>query len=178
MTSHKENFFLAAILLIFLEKRRQNKLEKIPQVYHQGTISNERMVSLMSSVLNRSLRPSLFIGTRPILNSIIAYFRPGPFNFNRRKEQLRMARDGAIVSLEWEFPDDIILCDNQINIINRNVVLILPGANTDASFGYIRSLMDSCTKNGWIAVCLNERGARDELTTPRFTNAAYTNDLR
>lgn len=60
----------------------------------------------------------------------------------------------------------------------RPIILLLHGINNDSSFGYIRSMMAECNKNGWIAVGMNMRGCDHNLHTPRGYNGAFTGDLR
>ena len=177
--------WMAALIIsagLLNESGKRRALTALPLVYHQNTEYNYRLQSLMSAVLLREYRPSLFIGTRSMLNSTVAYMKPGPVCPNRIREEVRMTRDGAIIALDWEFPRG---CSNaskdyiENGPISQSIVLILHGVNPDTSFGYMRSMMNSCTKNGWIAVGLNARGCGGiDLATPRFANLAYTNDLR
>jgi predicted alpha/beta-fold hydrolase len=58
--------------------------------------------------------------------------------------------------------------------------LILHGMNNDSSFGYVKSMMRTCTNRGWVAVGMNFRGCAHGLamSTPRGYSGAYTGDLR
>jgi predicted alpha/beta-fold hydrolase len=57
--------------------------------------------------------------------------------------------------------------------IDLPVVLILHGINNNASFGYVKSLMRTCTNRGWLAVGMNFRGCGGvPLATPRAYNGA------
>jgi len=108
-----------------------------------------------------------------------------------------MGADGALIVLDWEIPlDATINIDNNIsknnssdnniditkpNSITKPIILLLHGMNNDSTFGYIRSMMRTATRRGWIAVCMNLRG-QDGLhqvknTTPRGYNAGYTGDF-
>ena len=102
-----------------------------------------------------------------------------------------MSRDGAVIALDWEVPRvEVAAVNTNVNAnarrayiengpISESIVLILHGVNTDSSFGYIRSVMNTCTQNGFIAVGMNARGCGGvSLATPRLANSAYTNDLR
>ena len=169
------------------ESKRRDKLSTLPLVYHQDSERNHQLNSLMSAILLRKYRPSLFLGTRSMLNSSIAYMKPGPISHNRKREILTMSRDGASIALDWEYhcsqnssmDDNYLLGKTGGRPITENIVLILHGVNTDSSFGYIRSIMNSCTNNKWIAVGMNARSYGNiDMTTPRFMNSAYTNDLR
>lgn len=184
---------ISLIFLLHKEIKLQNALTSLPTVYLQDTEKNRQMQSLMSAVFLRYYKPSLFIGTRSSLNSFVAYAKPGPICPNRIREEIKMTRDGATIALDWEFPDgiaaagatttnnirDYIKGTSTYGPITESIVLILHGVNTDTSYGYMRSIMNSCTNNGWIAVGMNARGyGQIPVTTPRFANAAYTNDLR
>ncbi len=165
------------------ESKRRKSLTNLPQVFHQkDTKQNYEICSLMSSILLREYRPSAILGTRSALNSALAYMKPGPVNVHRTRENVRMTRDGAIIALDWEFPPSYHHAKNeymQSDSIHKPTVLVLHGTNTDTSFGYIRSMMNSCTERGWFAVGMNSRGCGGgKLATHRFSNAAYTNDLR
>ncbi len=165
------------------ESKRRNSLTKLPQVFHQpDTKQNYEICSLMSKILLREYRPSAILGTRGALNSALAYIKPGPIDVHRKRENVRMTRDGAMIALDWEFPSSYSHTNDefmQSDSIHKPIVLVLHGTNTDTSFGYVRSMMNSCTGRGWLAVGMNSRGCGgSELTTHRFSNAAYTNDLR
>jgi len=190
--------WIAGILfasLILNESKRRKSLTDIPLIYHQDTERNHRLHSLMSAIFLRKYKPSLFIGTRSMLNSVVAYAKPGPVAHNRMRETIAMSRDGATIALDWEFPTTYTTTtetESSSSIqhqhcyllgksrpIAENIVLILHGINTDSSFGYMRSIMNSCTNNNWIAVGMNARSYGNiDMTTPRFMNSAYTNDLR
>jgi predicted alpha/beta-fold hydrolase len=173
---------LLASLFLIIEKQKQRKLTQLPKVYHQNTLQNNEIVSLLSSVLLRKFRPSLFIGTRSMLNSLVALL-PVPPAKSRFREIITIGYDGAQIGLDWEFPNDYDLKNDKRSIvegpIRSPVVMILHGVNNDTSFGYIRKIMFNCTEKGYIAVGMNSRGSGGvELSTPRIHNAAYTNDLR
>lgn len=118
------------------------------------------------------------------MNSISGYAKVGPKNKNRIREILTMASDGARVALDWEFPYSVSQSDSNYNEEQRRavkgphnvpVVVLLHGINNSAEFGYIRSMMDSCIKRGWIALGMNMRGCGGvHLATPRGYNGAYT----
>jgi predicted alpha/beta-fold hydrolase len=181
--------------LILNESKRRKALTDLPLIYHQDTERNHRLHSLVSAIFLRKYKPSLFLGTRSMLNSVVAYMKPGPVAHNRMRETMTMSRDGAIIALDWEFPATCTTITDSSSFIDiehhhqyilgktrpitENIVLILHGVNTDSSFGYMRSLMNSCTNNNWIAIGMNARGSgKIDMTTPRFMNSAYTNDLR
>ncbi len=183
-------FFLSSCIAI--EKRLQRRLTQIPNVFHQDTRQNDELKSLLSAVLLRKLRPSLYIGTRSILNTISAYTHtPRPYSNTRFREIIKVSYDGATIALDWEVPDESNDSDNdsdgedyQKSILHGKiktaVVLILHGVNTDTTSGYMRAIMQSCTRRGYIAAGMNSRGCGKgvDLSTPRLNNAAYTNDLR
>lgn len=160
-------------------------------------------------ILSRKVTPSLIIGTRGIMSSIAAYaFGDYEASLNSRgvkrvREVMKMGADGALIVLDWEIPinppplssssPDINFkhsaqspkepCSVTMpNSIDKPVVLLVHGMNNDSSFGYIRSMMRTATKRGWIAVCMNLRGqdGRHQVknATPRGYNAGYTGDLR
>jgi predicted alpha/beta-fold hydrolase len=193
-----------AIAIVFLnEAIRRRSLTSLPLVYHQSTDQNKILQSLMSPALMRSYKPSLFIGTRSTLNSAHAYMKKAAAaasgshpNQWQWREEIKCARDGALVALDWKVPRIVSVSVNvssqgpqqqqrQIREyvregpIQESIVLILHGVNTDTSFGYMQSMMNACVENGWIAVGMNQRGCGGVgLSTPRFANSAYTNDLR
>ena len=159
------------------EFRLQRKLTRVPQVFYQGTMFNYKMVSFLSKYLMREMRPSLIFGTHPVLNSSSGYAKVGPKSKYRVREVLTMSADGAKVALDWEFPGDIVKECKEKALLVRGphkvpVVLILHGINNDAGFGYIRCMMETCTKMGWIAVGMNMRGCGHgiQLATPRGYN--------
>eukprot|EP00592_Proboscia_alata_P004555 CAMPEP_0194370104 /NCGR_PEP_ID=MMETSP0174-20130528/18429_1 /TAXON_ID=216777 /ORGANISM="Proboscia alata, Strain PI-D3" /LENGTH=193 /DNA_ID=CAMNT_0039147399 /DNA_START=3 /DNA_END=581 /DNA_ORIENTATION=+ len=77
---------LAAAILTLIERKRQHRLTTAPHVYYQSTPQNQRLASLLSGLLHRELKPSLFVGTRSILNSTLAYAKIGPYNHERFRE--------------------------------------------------------------------------------------------
>jgi Predicted hydrolase of the alpha/beta-hydrolase fold len=187
----KISSLISFIFFLHKEMKRQRSLTSLPSVYLQDTENNRQIQSLMSAVFLRYYKPSLFIGTRSGLNSFVAYAKPGPICPNRIREEHKMTRDGATIALDWELPNNGIIASPTAREdyikgtfgphgpITESIVLILHGVNTDTSYGYMRSIMNSCTNNGWIAVGMNARGYGSiPLATPRFANAAYTNDLR
>ena len=176
----------AVIVASFLvnEKRVQRKLTEYPKCYHQKTHNNDELVSLLSAVLMRKLRPSLFIGTRSMLNTIYGIL-PRYYKSNRFREIVKVSYDGATIALDWEIPRNICNEDNNTMTsilegpIKIPIILILHGIHNDTSNGYVRAVMHSCTERGYIAVGMNSRGCGgNKLATPRMHNAAYTNDLR
>jgi len=210
---------ILAIYSFYQEIQRKKSLSALPLIYHQHHHEKHShnhhhdaltICSLMSDMLLRKYTPSLFVGTRSMLNSVLAYMKPGPTGPGpvasstgicdsdeshqvgerwRKREIVNMTRDGGTVALDWEFPEghdedgdgngDGTSVSFDTMKITRPIVLILHGTNTDASFGYMRSMMNSCTELGWIAIGMNARGSgRIDLTTNRTHNAAYTNDLR
>lgn len=168
-----------------IERRRQNLLTKIPVVFHQPTKQNDEICSLMSSVLLRSLRPRLYLGTRSILNSIMAYAKRDPDCEFRMREEVTVTNDGARIALDWEIAASDknetslkeCVCQGPIHL---PVVLVLHGVQTNEFFGYMKWMMKSCTDNGWIAVGMHARGYEnlDRTTTPRVFDDTHTNDLR
>ena len=174
-------FLLSSILAN--EKRIQRKLTKFPEVYHQDTTKNTGLVSLLSPVLLRKLRPSLFIGTRSILNTVYGGLPSRKNNSNRFREVVKVSFDGAEIGLDWEIPSSYPMNDGMTALmkgpIRIPVVLVLHGVYNDTSNGYVRAIMHSCTERGYVAVGMNSRGSGGiKLTTPRPHNASYTNDLR
>lgn len=148
-----------------------------------------------TSILRRTIQPSLFVGTRSVLASTAAYLANGPRPRAKRfrvREVVTMPLDGARIALDWEFPMSTISSDDD-NVLQQqegkttaavphpksHVVLIWHGINNDASFGYIRSAMRACTDRGWAAVGVNFRGCGGvPLATPRGYTGAYTGDMR
>ncbi len=186
------------------ECRLQKTLTTPPSVYTQN--DNKYMESLRDilahgskdglSILTRNIKPSLLVGTRSVLSSTASYAMPY-FSRNENtsvkfREIMVMEADGARVAIDWEVPLDSYsssvqtrksrqeYIDNARNgPIQRPVVVIIHGMNNDTSFGYMRSLMRSCTDRGWIACGFNFRGCGHvQMTTPRSYNAGYTGDLR
>lgn len=174
---NNKSLVLAIILYTVVhEQRKRKQLTSLPQVYHQDTTENQRIVSLMSAILQRSFRPSLFIGTRSFLNSSFAYCR-GSTNRERKREILKLPRDGAQIALDYEFPSG--MNPNIGDITDQTIVLILHGVNTDTSFGYMKAMMKHCTNQGFVAIGMNARSYGNiPMKTCRFMNSAYTNDLR
>ena len=142
-----------------------------------------------TSLLRRTIQPSLFVGTRSVVASTVAYLAGGPRPRAKRfrvTEIVTMPLDGARVSLDWEFPmskenDDDDQQQQQPTVLHpqSHVVLLWHGINNDSSFGYIRSAMRACTDRGWAAVGVNFRGCGGvPLATPRGYTGAYTGDMR
>ena len=144
-------------------------------------------------ILTRDIKPCLLVGTRGAMASTAAYLLHGPREEHclHFREVMTMT-DGATIALDWEVPYPkyksslhVRLSDKQLKAnvlygpIDLPVVIILHGINNDTGFGYMKSLMRSCSDRGWIAVGMNFRGCGgQELTTPRGYTAAYTGDLR
>lgn len=192
-----------ASIAIAYECRLQKRLTTPPSVYTQN---NNKYMDLLKkmlahgskdglSILTRNIKPSLFVGTRSVLSSTASYaipHFPGEETHVSFREIMNMEADGAKVAIDWEIPVDSYpsslqtrktekqYVDNiRFGPIKQPVVVILHGLNNDASFGYMRSLMRSCTDRGWIACGFNFRGCGHvKLTTPRGYNAGYTGDLR
>ena len=126
------------------------------------------------------------------LHSSVGSSATHPNPLLRFREKFRMGSDGTDIGVDWEVPPERYdsTLDPQKSPakrrrevlsgpINRPVVLILHGINNDASFGYIRSLMRSCTERGWIAAGYNFRGCGGvPLRTPRGYTGGFTGDLR
>jgi predicted alpha/beta-fold hydrolase len=138
-------------------------------------------LSKKGAIWERSVIPSLFVGTRGVASSVAAYAlrhrEENETTTRRIREILCMGADGAKLVLDWEVP--ITALDTvkvgKVACISLPVVLLVHGMNNDSSFGYIRSMMKTATNRGWIAVCMNLRG-QDWLgevknTTPRGVSA-------
>lgn len=158
--------------------------------------SVEAIYSKMSenptSILTRTIQPSLFVGTRGKISSTAAYLFGGPSASEehlRFREVIKMTQGGAKIAIDWEIPvngerrstksKDELRNELLKGPIQDPVVIVIHGINNDASFGYMRSLARSFSNRGWNAASMNLRGCGGvELATPRGYNAAYTGDLR
>ncbi len=193
-------------MLLVHEIKLQKRLTCPPLVYTQNSPYMNKLREMLAngskdgkSILTRNIQPSLFVGTRSVMASSASYLiHRIPKNHKTVEEPIRFREvvtiraDGAKVALDWELPTESQL--SSINLrqskskriaqvkngpINAPVVVILHGINNDASFGYMKSLMRSCTNRGWIACGFNFRGCGNvHLATPRGYNAGYTGDLR
>mmetsp|Transcript_41225 Transcript_41225/g.44761 ORF Transcript_41225/g.44761 Transcript_41225/m.44761 type:complete len:541 (-) Transcript_41225:23-1645(-) len=169
----------------------------IEKIYRKMTVDKDDGNKCTSNILSRSIRPSLFVGTRGMISSTMAYLKGGPFStskkgYTRFREYLDMSQDGARISVDWEFArsgegeDDVlqseIACSKQEileGVIRNPVVIILHGINNDSSFGYMQSLSRAFCNRGYISASMNFRGCGGvKLNTPRGYNGAYTGDLR
>jgi hypothetical protein len=190
------------------ELRRKRKLTCKPLIYIQQQNDDNMLPSIdrknpntlvivqnMPS-LHREIRPSLFFGTSSILNSFLGYIKLGPGRSKSKssaptnfREVMTMPQDGGKIVIEWELPQPSLQNNNSITkgqILsgpippNTTIVVFLHGLNNNASFGYIRSAMRSCTNRGFVAAGVHMRGAYPTLSlaTPRGYNGAYTGDLR
>jgi predicted alpha/beta-fold hydrolase len=157
-----------------------------------------QLTATPTSILRRTIQPSLFVGTRSVLASTAAYLANGPRPRAKRfrvREIVTMPLDGARIALDWEFPISAVSSydDDDGDVLRQkkgntsavvphpksHVVVIWHGINNDASFGYIRSAMRACTDRGWAAVGVNFRGCGGvPLATPRGYTGAYTGDMR
>lgn len=177
------------------EMRLQKSLTCPPLVFGQlnaGQMQDiyKQMTARPDSILSRDIQPSLFVGTRGLVASTAAYLLHGPSSTDRHirfREILTMSQDGGRLALDWELPPDqqSKLTDEERKQqvikgpIKLPVVLILHGINNNANFGYVKSLMRTCTNRGWLAVGMNFRGCGGvPLATPRAYNGAYTGDIR
>ena len=145
-----------------------------------------------SNILSRSIQPSLFVGTRGLMSSTMAYLKGGPSsaskkNYVRFREIFDMPQDGAQIAVDWEFTQNMKGEDEVLQSgiewkrqkLRHPVVIILHGINNDSSFGYMKSLSRAFCNRGYISASANFRGCGGlKLTTPRGFNAAYTGDLR
>lgn len=144
----------------------------------------QRLSGNPDSILSRNIHPSLFVGTRGVVSSAVAFLGGGPSagGYIRFREVVVMSQDGAQVALDWELPVSDTPAFKEAALkgpLPKNLILILHGINNDADFGYMRSLMRACTKRGWAAVGMNFRGCGGlSLSTPRGYNGAYTGDIR
>jgi predicted alpha/beta-fold hydrolase len=167
----------------------------IGQLPHGSAIASihAKMSSTPESILARSIRPSLFVGTRGSISSTAAYLLGGPSSTEehiRFREIITMAQDGASIAVDWEVPWRTQNASSTISQEHRKaeilkgpirqpVVVILHGINNDASFGYMQSLQRSFANRGWNAASMNMRGCGGiEMTTPRSYTGGYTGDLR
>jgi predicted alpha/beta-fold hydrolase len=193
-----------ASAILGYEIRLQQSLTCPPLVYGQCSgdpagVLNEiykHMTATPDSILRRDIQPSLFVGTRGVASSTAGYILQGPRATDqhvRFRQVLTMAQDGAEIALDWELPIlkesdhgyHLTVEQRQQEIrhgpIQQPVILILHGMNNDSSFGYIRSMMRTCTDRGWVAVGMNFRGCGAHglaMSTPRGYSGAYTGDLR
>jgi len=169
------------------ELHRQKRFTAKPILYHQQ--DGSELVKRMPS-LHREVRPTFLFGTWSVLNSLTAYFKIGPRRKNSYsstsvdsfREIMIMPQDGERIAIDWELPQNSSLLTRDHILsgpIRTTVVIILHGINNDASFGYIRSAMRSCTDRGWAAAGVNMRGCGGlDMATPRGYNGAYTGDIR
>jgi len=176
------------------EIQLQKRLTCPPTVYGQcneGPLRPiyEKLTGTEDSILQRNIQPSLFVGTRAVVASGAAFLLGGPSSTDehiRFRQILTMTQDGAKLAVDWELPplqttktDDERKQEIVDGPIEQPVILILHGMNNDASFGYIKSFMRTCTDRGWVAAGMNLRGCGGvPLATPRGYNGAYTGDIR
>eukprot|EP00554_Chaetoceros_debilis_P012200 CAMPEP_0194122128 /NCGR_PEP_ID=MMETSP0150-20130528/49343_1 /TAXON_ID=122233 /ORGANISM="Chaetoceros debilis, Strain MM31A-1" /LENGTH=535 /DNA_ID=CAMNT_0038814841 /DNA_START=336 /DNA_END=1943 /DNA_ORIENTATION=+ len=185
--------------LVYAQKSpmMDNLLHKLSHVRDSNRNSNsnsncDAKSSDGKGILTRDIKPCLFVGTRSSIASSAAYALHGPLDRHVKFRELMTMMDGATIALDWEFPHpkynsslDVRLSEHQLKAnvkygpIDQPVVIILHGINNDTSFGYMKSLMRSCSDKGWIACGMNFRGCGGvKLTTPRGYNAGFTGDLR
>lgn len=135
----------------------------------------------------RNIQPSLFLGTRGAIASTAGYLLRGPLESDRHlrfREIMKMPSDGALIAVDWELPveeQDNSSTSHQRKEeilhgkIRQPVVIVVHGMNNHADFGYVRSMMRTCTERGWVAAGMNLRGCGGiDFTTPRGYNAGYT----
>eukprot|EP00536_Pseudo-nitzschia_multiseries_P001692 jgi/Psemu1/234934/estExt_Genewise1.C_220010 len=198
---------LAMSAILAYETRLQRSLTKPPitfcqlpsgsfveKIYEELTEKSPSVVA--TKILSRTIQPSLFVGTRGLIASTVAYLHGGPSsetNFIRFREIFTMSQDRAQIAVDWEFREE----DKQghedssksksetsqqeiLNgVIRRPVVIILHGINNDSSFGYMKSLSRSFCNRGYISASVNFRGCGGQkLVTPRGYTGAYTGDIR
>jgi predicted alpha/beta-fold hydrolase len=130
--------------------------------------------------LHREIHPSLFFGTSSILNSFLGYIKLGPGKSKSKssaptnfREVMTMPQDGGKIVIEWELPQPSLLDNNSITKsqilagpipTKTTIVVLLHGLNNNASFGYIRSAIRSCTNRGFVAAGVHMRGACPTLS--------------
>ncbi|KAL7459627.1 hypothetical protein ACHAWC_011378 [Mediolabrus comicus] len=167
--------------------------ERMSRIYNKLTLPNDEVVASLNNkkkkkkegIFSRTVKPSLFIGTRGVVASTAAYAlgskkHQDENKVQRVREVMKMGADGALIVLDWEIPlddddddDDVAgssntsnsnsTTNNKIDItkpnsITKPIILLLHGMNNDSTFGYIRSMMHTATSRGWVAVCMNLRG--------------------
>lgn len=179
--------------ILFHELHLQKKLTEPPQIFYQDGHAKKLILDERNTAFSKEITPRLYIGTRSILASAMAYCHHGPPETRETfQEVMTMGTDGSAITLDWELPTQTYtssfdafqnLFDRKEKILNGPiidpVVIILHGINNNSKFGYIRSLMRNCTSKGWIGCAVTFRGAGCVgLRTPRGYNAAYTGDLR
>eukprot|EP00804_Cyclotella_cryptica_P002741 CCRYP_009623-RB/>CCRYP_009623-RB protein AED:0.05 eAED:0.05 QI:207/1/1/1/0.5/0.66/3/920/289 len=175
------------------ELELQRSLSRPPDVFANLDMNSRtgRIVDRLSrpgGIFERSIVPSLFVGTRGAVSSLVAYILRDAGGGIREREVITVPADGAKIVLDWELPvrtrrprgdDDStkassvseVSSKDMIRRITRPVVVLVHGMNNDSSFRYIRSMMKTAVSRGWLAVCMNLRGqdGKGELrnTTPR-----------
>lgn len=159
-------------------------------LYNLDNDAIQRIYDILTTnggILAQAVQPSLWVGTRGSLASILALVAGIPHSKNcfRFRQILTAPLDGAILALDFEVPCDPIHPEHNTKQIfssrpiDKPAVIILHGINNDSNSGYVRSLQRTLTNRGKIAIGLNFRGCGGTpLAAPRGYSGAYTNDLR
>uniref|UniRef100_A0A7S1FL56 Serine aminopeptidase S33 domain-containing protein n=1 Tax=Corethron hystrix TaxID=216773 RepID=A0A7S1FL56_9STRA len=182
---------VSAASLIFASystlRRRQDHMTSLPSVLAAPTLRNRSILSLLSNITSKALRPSIPVGTFASLNSAHGYFRAGPLppenNTHSWREIVVNPHDREVLAVDWEMPHFSSASETESvhsgGIIRRSVVLLLHGLNNDSSFGYVRACSRAAADAGFVVASLNYRGCGGtKLQTVRGFNAGFTGDLR
>jgi predicted alpha/beta-fold hydrolase len=107
--------------------------ERMERIYNKLTLPNNEVVSSSNNkkkkkkegIFSRTVKPSLFIGTRGVVASTAAYAlgskqHQDENKVQRVREVMKMGADGALIVLDWEIPLDDDVVDNVGNSKNNN----------------------------------------------------------
>jgi uncharacterized protein len=189
---------LGTLLLVSYEYDKQQRWSMPPLVFGHAQSEPMKLIydaltKTPTSPLRRVMTPKFMIGTNTLASSTAAYLKLKPrkkSQYLQFREVLTMPLDGASILLDWELPlptseeattltPDARIHQIRHGPIHQPLIFILHGLNNHSDFGYVKSLMRTFVRRGWVAVGMNQRGLQGApLTTPRASNGAYTGDVR
>lgn len=111
------------LLLYRIEKRKQKRCTQLPLIFRQLTPYNDALCSLMTAVLLRSIRPSLFVGTnhpRFQTSSVSSNSHLIPL-VKQRHHQHQQRRKNLIDSNKALFHREYILLDHNHHKVNNSI---------------------------------------------------------
>ncbi|XP_068659044.1 uncharacterized protein [Aristolochia californica] len=175
-------FFSMIFLYSFLEIHFLRDLirgfrgDPVSLTFNPSSVIYEVIASKCPTLLGR-FASTPWLSSPHFQTAFLTIFGRSP-HFNYRRKIFHVP-DGGTIALDWVGFSDVSRGSSLSKDVNTPIVAVIPGLTSDSAASYIKHLSFKLAKRGWNVVVCNHRGLGGiSMTSDRFYNAGWTEDLR
>ncbi|XP_068663379.1 embryogenesis-associated protein EMB8-like [Aristolochia californica] len=153
--------------------------DRVSLTYHPASDVFHGVASLCRTLGGR-YSPTPWLSSPHLQTAFLTlYGRPPVFDYQR---QVLLVPDGGTIALDWLILSDGAMVSKVFSLPKEDptpILIVIPGLTSDSSASYVKHLVFKMAKQGWKVVVCNHRGLGGmSMTSDRFYNAGWTEDLR